>query len=260
MLPPHADTDRPDTDRPDGGRLPAPRRLTFESDGLRLAGLLYPPAGRPRGALLVCHGAGSRKENHAAMGEQAAERGLAALVFDFRGHGESEGVMDAGGRHDVSAAREALRCESGAPWVAGRGSSMGGFLLLLAAREHPALFRSLVLLCPADPQSLLDGLDRLDRGLAPSSADVPSEGRFDSASLRPFLETVDLVATARGLPRVLLAHARDDDAVPFAHSERLAKVLAPPTRFMAVESGGHRAPARSPEVAVATIDWALANA
>jgi len=194
------------------------------------------------------------------MGEQAAERGLTALVFDFRGHGESEGVMDAGGWHDVIAAGLTLRRESGAPWVAARGSSMGGFLLLLAAREDPALFRSLILLCPADPQSLLDGLDRLDRGLAPSSPDVPSVGRFDAVSLRPLLETVDLVASARDLPRVLIAHARDDDAVPFAHSQRLAAVLAPPTRFIAVGSGGHRAPARSPEVAAATIDWALSNA
>jgi len=239
---------------------PPPRPLRFESDHLSLAGMLYLPAGPPCGALLVCHGAGSRKENHAPMGEQAAERGLAALTFDFRGHGESEGVMDAGGRHDVLAAGATLMRESGAPWLAGRGSSMGGFLLLLAARDDPALFRSLVLLCPADPASLLAGLDRLDRGLDPSSVDVPAGGRFDSAALRPFLGTVDLVEAAHGLPRVLITHARDDDAVPFAHSERLAAVLAPPRRFLPVESGGHRAPARSPEVATATLDWVLENA
>jgi pimeloyl-ACP methyl ester carboxylesterase len=243
---------------PGSGGTP-PRRLTVASDGLRLAALLFLPAETPRGALLVCHGAGSRKENHALMGEQAAERGLAALLFDFRGHGASDGDMDAGGWHDVVAAGETLRRESGAPWLAGRGSSMGGLLLLLAARARPALCSSLVLLCPADPRSLLDGLDRLDQGLEPSSSDAPSEGRFDSASLRRFLETVDPVAAAHGLPRVLLAHARDDAAVPFAHSERLAAVLAPPTRFIALESGGHRAPARSPEVAAATIDWVLAN-
>jgi pimeloyl-ACP methyl ester carboxylesterase len=136
---------------------------------------------------------------------------------------------------------------------------MGGFLLLLATHERPALFRSLVLLCPADPGSLLDGLDRLDHGLEPADPEVPSEGRFDAVSLRPFLEPVDLRSAARGRSRVLLAHARDDAAVPFAHSERLALLLAPPTRFIAVESGGHRAPARSPEVATATIDWVLAN-
>jgi pimeloyl-ACP methyl ester carboxylesterase len=234
--------------------------LRLTSDGLRLEALLFLPAGTPRGALLVCHGAGSRKENHAIMGTQAAAAGLAAAVFDFRGHGESEGVMDAGGWHDVVEAGETLLRESGAPWLAGRGSSMGGFQLLLAARARPTLFRSLVLLCPADPQSLLDGLDRLDRGLEPSDPEIPSEGRFDSASLRPFLESIDPTAAARGLPRVMLAHARDDAAVPFAHSERLASVLAPPTRLIALDSGGHRAPSRSPEVATATIDWVLANA
>jgi uncharacterized protein len=246
---------------PSGHAAPsATRPLRFESDRLTLAGLLYLPPGRPRGALLVCHGAGSRKENHVLMAEQAAARGLAAMVYDARGHGESEGVMDAGGWHDVVDAGETLLRESGAPWLAGRGSSLGGFLLLLAARARPTLFRSLVLLCPADPGALLAGLDRLDHGLAPSSADVPSGGRFDSAALRPFLESVDLIEAARGAPRVLLAHARDDDAVPYGHSVRLAAVLAPPTRFITLESGGHRAPSRSAEVAAATIDWALANA
>jgi len=236
------------------------RHIVFASDGRRLAGLLYLPADEARGALLVCHGAGSRKENHAVMGEQAAAAGLASLVFDFRGHGESEGVMDVGGWHDVVAAGETLLRLSGAPWLGGRGSSMGGFLLLLAAAARSALFRSLVLLCPADPSSLLAGLDRLDQGLEPDPEVPSSGGRFDSASLRPFLETVDLMAAARGMPRVLVAHARDDASVPFAHSERLAGVLAPPARFIAVASGGHRAPARSPEVARATIDWVLENA
>ena len=47
---------------------PAPEAIRIASDGLELAGLLFRPAGRPRGALLVCHGAGSRKENHSIMG------------------------------------------------------------------------------------------------------------------------------------------------------------------------------------------------
>jgi dipeptidyl aminopeptidase/acylaminoacyl peptidase len=61
------------------------------------------------------------------------------------------------------------------------------------------------------------------------------------------------------MPRVLLAHARDDDAVPFAHSERLAEVLAPPTEFIALAEGGHHGPGRSPLVARATIDWVKVN-
>jgi alpha-beta hydrolase superfamily lysophospholipase len=238
---------------------PAPETLAVLSDGLRLAGVLFRPAGPPKGALLVCHGAGSRKENHGLMGEQAAAAGLAALTFDFRGHGESEGVVGPDAWRDASAAGRALLAASGAPWLAARGASMGGCFLVLAARNDPDLFRSLVLLCPADGGSLLAGLDELERGVRAGDLDGEYFGRFDGPALRPFLRRLDVVEAARGLPRVLLAHARDDAAVPFAHSERLAAVLAPPTRFMMLEEGGHHGPGRSPDVARATIAWVLEN-
>jgi len=229
------------------------------SDGLELAGLLWRPAGRPRGALLVCHGAGSRKENHGLMGEQAAAAGLAALTFDFRGHGESDGVLGPDAWHDAAAAGEALLAASGAPWLAARGASMGGCFLLLAARAHADLFRSLVLLCPADGPSLLAGLDDLERLERSGDPDREYYGRFDDAALRPYLRKLDLVGVARDLPRVLLAHARDDEAVPFSHSQRLAAVLAAPTRFIALDEGGHHGPGRSPAVARATLEWAVSN-
>ncbi|HQF52282.1 MAG TPA: alpha/beta fold hydrolase [Thermoleophilia bacterium] len=239
---------------------PPPKALRIESDGLSLAGRLFLPAGPPVGALLVCHGAGSRKENHRLMGEQAAAAGLATLTFDFRGHGGSEGVMGPDGWRDTVAAGRRLLSASGAPWLAARGASMGGCFLLLAAHAHPGLFRSLVLLCPADGASLLAGLDRYERAPDASPPDPGGRaygGRFDSAALRPFLERLDLVAAARGLPRVLLAHARDDEDVPIAHSERLAAVLAPPTEFIRLDAGGHHGPGRSPLVARATVDWVL---
>jgi alpha-beta hydrolase superfamily lysophospholipase len=244
--------------------LPArpPEPVTIVSDGIALAGRLFLPAGPACGALLVCHGAGSRKENHELMGEQAAAAELAALTFDFRGHGESGGEMGPDGWRDAVAAGERLLAESGAPWLAARGASMGGCMLLLAARARPGFFRSLVLLCPADGGSLLAGLDELESD--PASTPGGSQGRaysarFDAAAFRPFLADLDLVAAARGLPRVLLAHARDDDAVPFSHSELLAAVLAPPSRLISLDEGGHHGPGRSPYVARATIDWVLAN-
>jgi uncharacterized protein len=243
--------------------IPAPRPLVIASGGVDIAGRLFLPAGRPEGALLVCHGAGSRKENHELMGEQAAGAGLAALTFDFRGHGRSGGVMGPGGWRDCLAAGERLLAESGAPWLAARGASMGGCMLLLAARARPGFFRSLVLLCPADGASLLAGLDYFGDGSGAAGAapqDGEYGGRFDGPALRPFLRELDLVAAATGMPRVLLAHARDDDSVPFAHSERLAAVLAPPTEFIALAEGGHHGPGRSPFVARATIDWAKATA
>lgn len=236
---------------------PPPAPLTIASDGIELAARLFRPAGTPRGALLVCHGAGSRKENHAIMGEQAAAAGLAALTFDFRGHGESGGELDAGAWHDAVAAGRALLEAGGAPWLAARGASMGGSLLLLAARSRPDLFRALVLLCPADGASLLAGLER-SAPAGEAGADGYG-GRFAVAALRPFLRDLDLVAAARGLPRVLLAHARDDDQVPFEHSARLVAVLSQPSEFIVLDEGGHHGPGRSPLVARATLAWAFAH-
>ncbi len=131
-----------------------------------------PSAAPPAGALLVCHGAGSTKENHAIMAEQARDSGLAALVFDFRGHGESEGAMDAGGAHDVADAARTLLSESGAPWVAVRGSSMGAHWALRAAAADRGLFRSLVALCPADSASLLRALDWVREAQAADDPDA----------------------------------------------------------------------------------------
>jgi uncharacterized protein len=237
--------------------VPPPRDLVIESDGLHLAGLLFMPAGAPRGGLLVCHGAGSGKENHAVMAEQAAAEGFAALVFDFRGHGASEGQMDGRAEHDVIAAAEALVRTSAAPWIAARGSSMGAYCLLRAASERPGLFRSLIVLCPADEAALLRGLDEFVALTAAGDPDVAFYGRFDVDDLRAVLPQRDLVETARGRSRVLLAHARDDEDVPFSVSERLLEVLAEPKRLIVLEHGGHRGPQRSPEVARATLDWAL---
>ena len=249
------------TTRPPTTHPPAPRRITIVSDGLRLAGLLFIPATAPAaGSLLVCHGAGSTKENHAIMAQQACRSGLASLVFDFRGHGDSEGAMDAGGAHDVADAARALLSESGAPWVAVRGSSMGAHWALRAAAADRSLFRRVVALCPADSASLLRALDYLRESQTADDPDAHAFGRFDHQSLRPLLESSELTDVAAGLPGVLVAHARDDESVPFASSQRLAAVLAEPKRFIALTTGGHRGPQRSPRVARATIEWVLESA
>jgi pimeloyl-ACP methyl ester carboxylesterase len=235
------------------------REMIVAANGLRLAALLFSPPAPPRGALLICHGAGSTKENHAIMAEQAAAAGLAAMVFDFRGHGASDGAMDAGGEQDVIACGEALASASRAPWLAARGSSMGANSMLRAAHARPGLFRSLVVLCPADEAALLRGLDALRRPAARDDPDAGQFGRFDQKSLRRLLSTSSIVEIARGLPRVLLAHAFDDASVPFSVSLELACVVTPPTRLIALAEGGHRGPQRSPEVARATLEWVIEN-
>jgi len=72
-------------------------KIDFISDGLRLAGILHlPDSARPGGrvaAFLVLHGFGSNKDagGGTTMATMLAGLGYAALRFDFRGCGESQG-------------------------------------------------------------------------------------------------------------------------------------------------------------------------
>jgi len=73
-------------------------RVAFRSDGLTLAGILHVPEGRGprerRPAFLVLHGFGSSKNagNSTAAAKLLEGLGYAALRFDMRGCGESEGA------------------------------------------------------------------------------------------------------------------------------------------------------------------------
>ena len=72
-------------------------RVTFVSEGLKLAGFLHRPdgaaAGERRPALAVLHGFGSNKDGGVALAAARllASWGYVALRFDMRGCGESDG-------------------------------------------------------------------------------------------------------------------------------------------------------------------------
>lgn len=201
----------------------------------RHAGLAYAqwlPAGPPRGGILILHGAGSRKESHYDFGRAARAAGFAALAFDQRGHGESDGPMDARALDDVAAMAALLPPGP----VALRGSSMGGFLAIAAARRAGA--GAVVAICPPDASLLL-------RGLRSGSFDFDA----DADALAPLLEAIDLprIVAALDVP-LLLLHAEGDERVPIAASRALAAAGGEGVRLIAVPGGHHRSIQHDPEL------------
>jgi uncharacterized protein len=216
--------------------VPRPRPVTVEKpreigsrDGLAYS-LWIPKDGAPAG-VVVLHGAGSCKENHHDFARAALAAGLAAIAFDQRGHGESEGPMDGRALDDVAAMADLLRARLGdarAP-IALRGSSMGGYLALVSAAAARA--RAVVAICPA-------GADSLRRGL--------TEDRYSFAADAPALDAFlaahdDRDAIAALEAPVLLLHAEGDEQVPVEHSRELAELArSPRSRLIAVPGGHHR--------------------
>lgn len=207
-----------------------------------LAYELVAPAGEPRGAVVVLHGAGSCKENHLDFARRCAAAGLAAIAFDQRGHGATGGALDGRAIADVVAIASLL--PGGVPLFL-RGSSMGGFLALAAAA--PARAAGVVAICPAGRELLLGGL-----------RERRFDFRADHAALEPLIAAQDLAAAARALgPRLLLVHAEGDDRVPITHSRALHEA-APGSRLVAVAGGDHGSAQHDPDLQAEAVGFLLA--
>jgi uncharacterized protein len=198
-------------------------------DGLAYA--LFLPEGEPETGVVILHGAGSAKESHFDFARGCRADGMAALAFDARGHGRSEGSFGPGAIDDVLAMVELLR--EHAPRVALRGSSMGGFQALHAAASANGSIAAVVAICPA-PES---GLLRFLR----SGQEI--EFRCDAPACEAWLESLDIYEAAGRLgpeTALLLMHARGDERVPYTVSERLYESAREPKRLLLLPGGHHR--------------------
>src|SRR5687767_13910623 len=92
--------------------------------------LWLPDTEPPWPGMLILHGGGSRKENHADFGRACAAAGWAALAYDQRGHGDGDDEISAQAFHDVGRMARVLAEREGVDprRVCARGSSMGGFM------------------------------------------------------------------------------------------------------------------------------------
>ena len=206
---------------------PEPPRLGTHN-GLSYA--LFTPDAEPKTGVVIVHGAGSAKENHFDYGRAARAHGLAALAFDQRGHGRSEGRFGPTAIEDAVSMCELLGRE--APAVALRGSSMGGFVAIHAAAGWGEAV-AVVAICPAPEDLLLRGL-RSDRLV---DFDV------DREAIEPWLEALDVYeAIGRIGPRtaLLLMHAEGDEQIPYTVSQELHAAATEPKRLLLLPGGHHR--------------------
>lgn len=182
-----------------------------------------------------------------ALDAWAKRTGHAYLRFDYGGCGQSAGAFEeqtlAGWRDDVLAMLDQL-VEGPAVLV---GSSMGGWLMLLVARDHPEKVAALVGIAPAP--------DFTDWGFTvDEKLQILSEGRLEKVGRYADLPMVYTRAFWQsgeanrvlfsGLPidvPVRLLHGMADAEVPANRTIRLAEVIrSAKVQVTLIKDGDHR--------------------
>ena len=228
----------------------------------RLDGIAYhlwlPQDAGPVPALVVLHGAGSRKENHADFARAAGDHGFAALTFDNRGHGETEGALGARAVSDIQKLVRMLaeRDEIDERRIGVRGSSMGGLLALHAAAASETV-SGVIAICPATEDMLLSDVRKVAAGQPPPPGSALESMRLDAPSLVAWLEEHDVrdaVARIAGKP-LMLIHAAGDEVVPSAVSEELFERAGEPKRLLITPDGDHRSAQHDAELQGESLRW-----
>lgn len=214
-------------------------RVELETeDGETIVGWYLPaPAGGKLAApwvVLYCHGNGGNIGDRVGMLAELRELGLAVLIFDYRGYGESSGRPTvAGTRLDVIAAWRYLVDVRGVDpgdiviW----GRSLGGAVAIdQAARlsEHGMAPRALI------AESTFTSTVELGKELYPFLPVGWVGKRIDYPS-RELIAKVDAP--------ILLAHSAGDELIPAAHGQRLLETVqqagvAPRVEYVELD-GGH---------------------
>jgi fermentation-respiration switch protein FrsA (DUF1100 family) len=212
----------------------------------------------PRPAVVVMHGAGSCKENHADFARVAAGQGFVALTFDNRGHGETEGEL---GPRTVAEIGRLLRFLSERPEVdeeqiALRGSSMGGLMAIHVGAVSPQA-AAVIAVCAASERMLLEDVRQVAEGKPPRPDSALSSMRIDARGLVAWLEEQDVRQAVEllGEKPLMLIHARDDEVIPYRFSDELYEHAADPKRLLLLAGGDHRSAQHDTEVQGESLRW-----
>jgi fermentation-respiration switch protein FrsA (DUF1100 family) len=194
-------------------------------DGVNLHAWFVPsrPAG-PRFTVIVFNGNAGNRSHRATLAAALAERGVASVLFDYRGYGENPGVpSEEGLARDARAVRDqfAARADVDSARLVYFGESLGAAVALRLAIERPPL--ALIL---RSPFTSLADIGRRHYPVLPVHW-----------MLRDRYPSLDLVG--RLTRPVLVITGEEDEIVPLSYSERLYAAAPEPKRLLQIPGAHH---------------------
>jgi pimeloyl-ACP methyl ester carboxylesterase len=226
------------------------------SDGIALKGSIFFPKAEPDRlypTIIICHGIPGSGEarpdddpGYEALAHHFASLGLAAVIFNFRGCGESEGDFDmAGWTRDLETVLDHVK---NTPHIDPTriiilGFSGGGAAAVKVAAESDSIYAMAIVGTPAhfrifeeDPLDIVE--DFQGRGIIrdpdfPANIDEWIKG-FEE------VEPLKWISHFKGR-HLLIVHGEDDELIPLEHARELSD-YAPGgiTKTVAIPGGAHR--------------------
>lgn len=144
--------------------------VVFGTHGLKLKGKILFPGNSdittPVPGFVLCHGFGASHRAVEASAQIIASKGIATLIFDFRGHGSSEGVVDGRMVEDVV---DAWKFLSQFPGIDNKrigliGHSLGAMSAIMATEKVDTPRALIALSCPPEADSQLLSGDQVAPG------------------------------------------------------------------------------------------------
>jgi dienelactone hydrolase len=227
--------------------MTAPETIRIETPaGPKLAGILHHPRVDDNAfGVVVAHGMLSSKDSdkHRSICEAVSDAGAAALRFDFRGRGESDGdptdLTISNEVEDLMSAVAFLRAR-GLTRIAVIGSSLGGTVALLAGALDGGLAGLATIAAPArlpdGPRRAWGGSGRITGGDLIEVAPGELIGRVFFIDA----ERHDPIGAARCIDCPwLVIHGGADDVVPVEEAKLLA-TANPKAELRIHATAGHR--------------------
>lgn len=249
--------------------------LDFPTDEGTLHGEILLPNGEgPFPGAVLCHGMASGHLTMKPSAQRLARQGIATLIFDFRGHGKSEGFLDGDLAQDVIAATKFLRCHDkvNPKRIAIVGHSMGA----LAAIQAAATFENIrALVCLSSPAEISGHFTTLWAHFNtkakqagnpiiefPRNGSLIIHGGLISMAARIWMwlrgytlrvnveEGPESLMKLNPLPYIdkigdfpkLFVHCKGDRWLAYKEVHRLYEIAPPPKNYILSEGGFHSAP------------------
>ncbi len=207
-------------------------------------------------SVVIGHGLGANKSNFLPLVDLWHGLGYNVLIFDFRGHGHSEGhtvTFGAREKYDIIAAVHYLsaRPDMAPDKIIGYGVSFGGAALIHAAKEDTRIKALVVDSSFSDVETMAKRVVDLVRFVPPFLTDTIARLGLMFVDLECGFPLRDY-APQQVIPHihdrpVLIIHGKNDRLIPWGESKSLYDKARSPKEFYWVESAGHYATLVEPD-------------